>query len=161
MLPLCNLKGPLADKKVTGGLCTPRLKTPPHCQWRRCMLDLFLSLIHSHPQIVPSTWFCSCDWGEMLGVSSSPGNENYRRQEQGVNGSKRRSQWKQVEIFCVAISCSCEWSQKWQGEKVTWVRGKLSAFSLSVLRLPSPNLAFGASEHQWAPTSAHFVSGAQ
>ena len=73
----------------------------------------------------------------MLGVSSSPRNENYRRQEQGVNGS-REGPGKAGGIFCVAISCSRGWSQKWQGEKFMWDRGKPSAFSLSMSRLLSP-----------------------
>ena len=76
------------------------------------MLDLFLWLIHCPPPNCPSALdFAPVTKGEMLGVSSSPRNENYRRQEQGVNGS-REGPGKAGGIFCVAISCSRGWSQK-------------------------------------------------
>ena len=102
------------------------------------MFDLFLSLIHCpHPNCPSVLDFAPVTQGETLGVYSSPRNENCRRQEQGVNGSRERP-GKPGGIFCVAISCGRGWSQKWQGEKVTWHRGKPSAFSLSMLRLLSP-----------------------
>ena len=76
------------------------------------MLDLFISLIHCPPPNCPSVLDCApVTEGEMLGVSSSPRNENCSRQENGVN-CPREGPGKAGGSLCVAISCSRGWSQK-------------------------------------------------
>lgn len=126
---LCNSRGLWPDKRSPEAFAHTTLEDPPpHCQWRRCMLDLFLSLIHCPPPNCPSVLdFAPVTEGEMLGVSSSPGNENYRRQEQ---------EWMAVEataggIF-VVVTCTVS------GARSDRERRSRGSEASSLLSLPVP-----------------------